>query len=167
MIVVTSLNPFENESPEVLQQLFQVTEECQTKLVLDFSDYFDISSQPKFNAALVLLASKELPQHVTLMCGLVKNKVYSDLHMCFMVSENPKWLETMIASAELSYSRTPLLTQEYYNKIFEDSVNLFTWRKHGDGSPGSRQVFLSEGFLDEITESSRRAFSHPAISRCI
>ena len=66
----------------------------------------------------------KLPHHVTLGCGLVKNQVYSDLEIAFVIDESRDLCEHLTACAELTYSRTPLMTQYYYTKIFDDLLSF-------------------------------------------
>ncbi len=165
-LVVTSLNKFENESPEFLRQLFIATKESSSRLVLDMSDYFDLSSQPTTNAALSLLSEQHLPSHVTLICGLVKNKVYADLHLCFTISENQPFFNDMIAAAELTYSRAPLFTQSYYHKIFDDLLTFHLADARGLGVV-ERQLQSDQNHseLSPVSPHVEKAFFHPAIAR--
>ena len=62
----------ENELEENVERIFRVTKESSTRLILDMSDYFDISSQPQKNAILSYLREKPLPNHVIINCDLLK-----------------------------------------------------------------------------------------------
>jgi methionine S-methyltransferase len=123
-LVITSLQDFEVKTSDAFVRLSDVCKNHSTRLIIDLSQQFDLSSQPENHGVLSFIADHSLPSHVSLLFGLVKNKVYSDLEICFLISENHTLLEHLTAAAELSYSRTPLLTQKYYSRIFADLLNF-------------------------------------------
>ena len=96
------LNTFENEFEENIERIFKVTKENSTRLILDMSDYFDISSQPQMNAVLSYLREKPLPNHVVINCDLLKNRVYENLGLCFSLVGNEPLME-QLNSLQQSY----------------------------------------------------------------
>ncbi|NBX15839.1 MAG: aminotransferase class I/II-fold pyridoxal phosphate-dependent enzyme [Proteobacteria bacterium] len=163
--VVVSLQDFEIKTVDSFLRLSEICKSNSAKLLIDLSQQFELSSQQPTHGVLSYLTEQALPEHVTLLFGLIRNKVYPDLELCFLLSENSDLLDNVTAAAELSYSRTPLLTQKYYSKIFSDLLNfqLSDLRRNQINSlrlpvpsqnPGNRELptFVS------------KAFSHPAVT---
>ncbi|SMF17258.1 aminotransferase class I/II-fold pyridoxal phosphate-dependent enzyme [Pseudobacteriovorax antillogorgiicola] len=167
-LVIACLTDFENESGVGLGNLFAVTAKKNCRLILDISNYFDLSSDPGSSAALQYMSHHTLPDHVHLICGLVKNRVYSDLQLAFLISENQSVIEALVSAAEFSYSRTPFLMQEYYNKILRDLLSF-----HMTQARESQVISIKEARVDHNTnpklgplaKNARLAFSHPCITR--
>ncbi|MEY2988559.1 MAG: hypothetical protein RJB13_2080 [Pseudomonadota bacterium] len=164
-LVVTALKDFESRTSDAFVRLCSACEAHNAQLILDLSEQFELSSQPAPNGVLSYLSENPLPANVTIVCGLVKNKVYSDLEICFLLSENRSLLEKLRAAAELTYSRTPLLTQRYYGRIFSDLLNF----QLSDVRQGrSEQLRLPAENPDSPVALPQahvvRAFSHPAIA---
>jgi len=164
-LVVTALKEFESLTSDAFVRLCSMCATHRAQLILDLSEQFELSSQPAPNGVFSYLSENPLPANVTIVCGLVKNKVYSDLEICFLLSENLGLLEKLSAAAELTYSRTPLLTQRYYGRIFSDLLNF----QLSDVRQGrSEKLRLPEESTDAtgapLREHIARAFSHPAIA---
>jgi methionine S-methyltransferase len=102
-----------------------------------------------------------------LVCGLVKNRLYQDLQVCFVVSENADFVAGLTHAAELTHSRTPALSQLYYDRILQDLLNF----QIADGSRGrsvAERAFTPEdGFFKksfvQLSSQAMTAFAHPAI----
>lgn len=164
-LVVTAFKDFESRTSDAFVRLCTICATHSAQLILDVSEQFELSSQPSPNGVLSYLSENSLPPHVTLICGLVKNKVYNDLEICFLLSESRSLLEKLTAAAELTYSRTPLLTQRYYGRIFSDLLNF----QLSDVRQGrSEQLRLPAESGEAMTPAPRdhitRAFAHPAIA---
>lgn len=123
-LLVVSLAGPESRSLHAVRALVETARETETALVLDVSAGFELSSAPAQCSALQLAAEGPLPEHVTLLCGLVKDDVYRDLEICLLLSENSAALRTLLDAAELTYSRSPLLAQKYYSTILCDLVSF-------------------------------------------
>jgi methionine S-methyltransferase len=163
-LAIVSLQDFEVRSSDAFVRLCEVAKSSSTRLLIDLSQQFELSSQPSTHGVLSFLADNPLPKHVGLLCGLVRNKVYRDLELCFLVSENSTLLEQLSSAAELTYSRTPLLTQKYYSRIFSDLLNfqLTDLRKNK-----SEDLRLPKSDNDSkhgpLAPFIQKAFAHPAI----
>ena len=168
-MLVTSLAPFEIESREIFKRLLEETEKLGTRLILDISEFFDLSSNPISNGVFSYLTENPLPEHAMLICGLVKNRVYSDLKLCFGILKNDLFLKHLIGAAELTYSRTPLLTQDYYQKILDDLLD-FQFNPSSKGlkenmNKKSNVATSKEEDYIPLCQKARLAFDHPAIKR--
>ena len=146
-LLVCFFNTFENELEENVERIFNVTKENSTRLILDMSDYFDISSQPQKNAILSYLREKPLPDHVIINCDLFKNRVYENLRLCFSLIGNAPLVQQLNSAAELSYSRTPFLTQFYYEVLLDE---LLSFRLLEDGQ---KKKFLLKGWKRMVLKS--------------
>lgn len=122
--VITKLESVDIQRTDALTRLVDICEQCGVLLNVDISDAFDLSSHPKTNGVFTFLSEQALKPHVTLFCGLVKNRVYPDLEVCFVLSENEATLEALESAAELTYSRVPLLNQFYYDRLFFRLLNF-------------------------------------------
>jgi methionine S-methyltransferase len=107
-LVVCSLQDFEVRTSDAFARLVEVCTRVNAQLIVDLSEHFELSSQPAPHGVLSYLSEHPLPDHVTLLFGLVHNRVYGDLELSFIVTENLDLLEKMSAAAELTYSRTML-----------------------------------------------------------
>lgn len=123
-LLVISLASPESQSLHAVRALVEVAKETGTTLVLDVSAGFELSSAPAQGSALRLAAEEPLPDHVTLLCGLVKDDVYRDLELSLLLTENATVLQVLHDVAELTYSRSPLLVQKYYSTILSDLVSF-------------------------------------------
>lgn len=74
-LVVTSLADYEMRTSTAFELLLDATASIGARLVLDISEYLELSSLPGTNGVLQFLASHPMPMHATIVCGLVKNQV--------------------------------------------------------------------------------------------
>lgn len=74
-VVVTGLAQFEAVTTSAFQHLLDITQEIGSRLLLDISDHFELSSLPVSIGVLKYLSGTRLPSHATIVCALVKNKV--------------------------------------------------------------------------------------------
>lgn len=74
-VVITGMAQFESITSSAFENLLNTTRDIGTRLFLDISDYFELSSLPGTNGVLKYLAGKCLPSHAVILCGLVKNQV--------------------------------------------------------------------------------------------
>lgn len=123
-LLAVALTEPESESMAALERLVDTAQHTATTLVLDVSAGFDLSSTPTHHPAFRLLEERPLPEHVVLLCGLVKGAVYRDLELGLLISENAHLLRELTDVAELTYSRAPLLAQRYYARILADLLSF-------------------------------------------
>lgn len=79
-VVVSGIANFEAVTSSAFLHLLDVTRETGSRLFLDISDHFELSSLPSSNGVLKYLAGNSLPSHAAIVCGLVKNQVFNCLH---------------------------------------------------------------------------------------
>ena len=79
-VVVTGIADFESVTSSAFVHLLDVTREIGSRLFLDISDHFELSSLPGSNGVLKYLAKNSLPSHAAIVCGLVKNQVCVCFH---------------------------------------------------------------------------------------
>ena len=78
-VVVTGMAHFEAITSSAFQHLLDTTREIGSRIFLDISDHFELSSLPSSNGVLKYLAGNSLPPHAAIICGLLKNQV------CFLI----------------------------------------------------------------------------------
>ena len=74
-VVVTGIAQFEAVTSAAFVHLLNVTREIGSRLFLDISDHFELSSLPTSNGVLKYVAETPLPSHAAIICGLLKNQV--------------------------------------------------------------------------------------------
>ncbi|KAI4298896.1 hypothetical protein L6164_032409 [Bauhinia variegata] len=119
-VVVTGIAQFESVTSSAFVHLLDITRELGARLFLDISDQFELSSLPGSNGVLKYLAGTRLPSHVSVICGLVKNKVYPDLEVAFIISEEESLFHALSKTVELLEGNTALISQYYYGCIFHE-----------------------------------------------
>ncbi|CAD5195895.1 unnamed protein product [Musa acuminata subsp. malaccensis] len=134
-VVITGMAQFEAITTSAFENLLNTTEELGARLFLDISDHFEISSLPGSNGVLKYLAGKSLPSHATILCGLVKNQVYSDLEVAFVISEDESVYTTLPKTVELLEGHTALFSQYYYGCLFHELLAFQLADRH---SPAER-----------------------------
>ncbi|KAF7801260.1 methionine S-methyltransferase [Senna tora] len=119
-VVVTGIAPFEAVTSSAFVHLLEETREIGSRLFLDISDHFELSSLPGSIGVLKYLAGTTLPSHAAIICGLVKNKVYPDLEVAFVISEEESLFNALSKTVELLEGNTALISQYYYGCIFHE-----------------------------------------------
>ncbi|KAH0937944.1 hypothetical protein HID58_005405 [Brassica napus] len=119
-VVVTGLAQFEVITSSSFLHLLDVTKEIGCRLFLDISDHFELSSLPASNGVLKYLAENQLPSHAAIICGLVKNKVYSDLEVAFVISEVDGISKALSKTVEVLEGHTAIISQYYYGCLFHE-----------------------------------------------
>ncbi|KAI4296135.1 hypothetical protein L6164_036118 [Bauhinia variegata] len=119
-VVVTGIAQFEAVTSSAFVHLLDITRELGARLFLDISDHFELSSLPGSNGVLKYLAGTRLPSHASIICGLVKNKVYPDLEVAFVISEEEYIFNALSKTVELLEGNTSLISQYYYGCIFHE-----------------------------------------------
>lgn len=164
-IMILRLADFEMKTSMAFEQLLETSKEIGSRLFLDISDHLELSSRPTTNGVLQYLAENRLPSHAAIICGLVKNQVYSDLEVAFVLSENRTFLQDFAYGGELTYSRTPSMPQLYYGSLLNDLLSFQIRDKHvlAERSPMEEDSSFTERFGGP-TVHAVTAFQHPSIS---
>ncbi|KAM7478693.1 hypothetical protein LguiA_026906 [Lonicera macranthoides] len=119
-VVVTGMAHFEAVTSSAFEHLLDTTREIGSRLFLDISDHFELSSLPSSNGVLKYLAGTPLPSHAVIVCGLLKNQVYSDLEVAFVISEEERIVKALSKTVELLQGNTALISQYYYGCLFHE-----------------------------------------------
>ncbi|GMH24448.1 hypothetical protein Nepgr_026291 [Nepenthes gracilis] len=119
-VVVTGIASFEAVTSAAFEFLLNATREVGSRLFLDISDHFELSSLPCSNGVMKYLAGSSLPSHAAIICGLLKNQVYSDLEVAFVISEEDTILQALSWTTELLEGNTSLISQYYYGCLFHE-----------------------------------------------
>jgi methionine S-methyltransferase len=164
-LVVTRLAGVDARTPDAFDRLVETAGRHGSRLVLDVSDLLELSSTPEVPGLFRELAETPLSPHVALLCGLVKNRVYRDLEVAFLVSENRDLLAALADAAELTYSRPPALAEEYYDAIVEELLSFRVARRGAEEPVRPPRGEDDAGVeLPPVAERCRRAFAHPAVA---
>ena len=165
--VFCSLSDFEIKGQDSIKRLIDTTEKYGTRLIVDFSNGFDLSSYPKGNGIFEYLSDQPLPKHVSLICSFIHNRLYSDLEVTFILSENESFIGAICNAAELTYSRTSVVLQEFYNTILFDLLSFHVRNNKRSKSQSLRLPVVEDSkFQDSFTgfsKNCKKAFEHPAI----
>ncbi|XVF75102.1 hypothetical protein PTKIN_Ptkin13bG0161100 [Pterospermum kingtungense] len=129
-VVVTGIAHFEAVTSSAFVQLLEATGEIGSRLFLDISDHFELSSLPGTFGVLKYLSGTPLPSHAAIICGLVKNQVYSDLEVAFLISEDKAILKAMSKTVEVLEGNTSLISQHYYGCIFHELLAFQLTDRH-------------------------------------
>ncbi|KAL3635208.1 mitochondrial metal transporter [Castilleja foliolosa] len=119
-VVVTGMAEYESVTSSSFEHLLDVTREIGCQLLLDISDHFELSSLPSSSGVFKYLAGNTLPSHATIVCGLLKNQVYSDLEVAFVISEEEAMFKALCKSVELLQGSTSIISQYYYGCLFHE-----------------------------------------------
>lgn len=111
---------FEAITSAAFENLLSITKDVGSRLFLDISEHLELSSLPSSNGVLKYLAGKTLPSHAAILCGLVKNQVYSDLEVAFAISEDAAVYKALSQTIELLEGHTSLISQHYYGCLFHE-----------------------------------------------
>lgn len=129
-VVVTGIAHFEAVTSSAFVQLLDATREIGSRLFLDISDHFELSSLPGTFGVLKYLSGTPLPSHAAIICGLVKNQVYSDLEVAFLISEDEAILKAMSKTVEVLEGNTSLISQHYYGCLFHELLAFQLTDRH-------------------------------------
>ncbi|KAI3448387.1 hypothetical protein Pfo_005052 [Paulownia fortunei] len=119
-VVVTGMAQFESVTSSSFEHLLDITRQIGCRLFLDISDHFDLSSLPSSNGVFKYLAGNPLPSHAAIVCGLLKNQVYSDLDVAFVISEEEAMFKALCKTVELLQGNTSIISQYYYSCLFHE-----------------------------------------------
>ncbi|CAH2069277.1 unnamed protein product [Thlaspi arvense] len=143
-VVVTGMAQFEVITSSSFLHLLQVTKEIGCRLFLDISDHFELSSLPASNGVLKYLAENQLPSHAAIICGLVKNKVYSDLEVAFVISEVDGISKALSKTVEVLEGHTAIISQYYYGCLFHELLAFQLADRHAPAERESEKTKSEE-----------------------
>ncbi|KAI3993214.1 hypothetical protein MKX01_009957 [Papaver californicum] len=129
-VVVTGMAHFEAVTSSAFEHLLDTTRDVGSRLFIDISDQFELSSLPGSNGVLKYLARSTLPSHAAILCGLVKNQVYSDLEVAFVISEEDAIFTALSKTVELLEGHTALFSQYYYSCILHELLAFQLANRH-------------------------------------
>ncbi|PSS00318.1 Methionine S-methyltransferase [Actinidia chinensis var. chinensis] len=172
-VVVTGMAEFEAITSSAFQQLLETTRVIGARIFLDISDQFELSSLPGSIGVLKYLAGTALPPHAAIICGLLKNKVYSDLEVAFVLSEEETIFKALSKTVELLEGNTALISQYYYGCLFHDLLAFQLADRHppsereGDKVKGSDMIGFASSAISvldhaelSITETENSSLIH-------
>ncbi len=164
-VVVAKIAANKTFSFEAFQKLIRVTKETCTRVILDISEHFELSSSPSANDVFKYINKNGLPLHFSIVVELAQNKVYSNLKTCFIISENKDFLTVMTNAAEFSYSRTPIITQLFYATILKDLLKFQMSQMRGLKGNNKLRNENNDFKNSYVLESDhvKECFKHPAI----
>ncbi|XP_047942464.1 methionine S-methyltransferase-like isoform X1 [Salvia hispanica] len=154
-VVVTGMTQFESVTSSAFERLTDITREIGCRLFVDISDHFELSSLPSSNGVLKYLAGNVLPSHVAIVCGLLKNQVYSDLEVAFVISEEEAMFKALCKTVELLHGNSSVISQYYYGCLFHELLAFQLADRHS----------LPERSVEKTRAFEVNGFSSSAISR--
>lgn len=161
-VVVTGLAEFEAVTSSAFEQLLNTTREIGARLFLDISDHFELSSLPSSNGVLKYLAGTPLPSHAAIICGLLKNQVYSDLEIAFVISEEQTVFNALFKTVELLQGNTALISQYYYGCLFHELLAFQLADRRPAAERGIEKTSTSE--LIGFSSSAIEVLNHAELS---
>ncbi|KAL7157470.1 hypothetical protein ABFS83_02G079600 [Erythranthe nasuta] len=123
-VVVTGMAQFESVTSSSFEHLLDTTRDIGSRLFLDISDQFELSSLPSSNGVFKYLARNPLPPHATIVCSLLKNQVYTDLEVAFVISEEKEMFRALCKTVELLQGSTAIISQYYYGCLFHELLSF-------------------------------------------
>jgi methionine S-methyltransferase len=159
-MVITQLDHFEIESRHHVNRLIESCVAHNALLVIDISPYVELSSQPKSNGLLRYLSQQSLPGNVMITAALLNNHVYHDYTLNIAFTTNIELRSALIKAAELTYSRTPIMVQRYYQNLLEELL-FFQRTRSVESIDYDPSIYGSEAL--PLSQSAAEAFLQPAI----
>lgn len=112
---------FESPSSLTLDHLFaQARSNPGRFYLIDDSAQFNIGSELNSNMTLRMAGRQHLPENLVFLYGLIKNTVFPDFELSFLINAPETWMSALEVGAELTYSRIPYQVQLYYQWLFEE-----------------------------------------------
>ncbi|KAI3977623.1 hypothetical protein MKX01_004156 [Papaver californicum] len=153
-VVITGMAQFESVTSSAFGHLLDTTRDIGSRIFIDISDHFELSSLPGSIGVLKYLAGNTLPPHAAIVCGLIfKNQVYSDLEVCFIISEEKTIFK----------GRTALFSQYYYGCLFHELLAFHLADRH---PPAQRDCTKIKPEMIGFSSAATSAFSHAELSVC-
>lgn len=158
-VVVTGMAQFEAVTSSAFEHLLGTTKEIGSRLFLDMSDQFELSSLPSSNGVLKYLAGRQLPSHAAIICGLLKNQVYSDLEVAFVISEEQTINKALSKTVELLQGNTALISQYYYGCLFHELLSFQLADRHqgaereGENAKAGEMIGFSSSAISVLSHA--------------
>jgi methionine S-methyltransferase len=160
-LVITGLQDFEIEGEEPFDILVTTAQKLNILLIVDISDNLHLSSHPNTNGLFEYLSVRQISERVIILGDLIKNRLYPDLSLCFVVNNSFYLQQDLIRAAELTYSRVSLITQFFYQQLLEQLLYFQTPRVENNITLSHTDSLTSFSF--KKARSAEKAFTHPAI----
>ncbi|CAI7927138.1 unnamed protein product [Closterium sp. NIES-54] len=161
-LLIAALPDFEMRSPTAVHLLLAAAAETHTRVFFDISDHLELSSVPPSNGVLQYLAEQALPPHAGVICGLVRNQVYSDLEVAFVLAESRPLLAWLAGMGELTYFRVARMKQLYYGCLLDELLSFQIPDRHTVAERPLQDDPPSSPFIS-IHPNAARAFNHPTL----
>ncbi|VAH84907.1 unnamed protein product [Triticum turgidum subsp. durum] len=129
-VVVAGMAQFEAITSAAVVNLLSATKDVGSRLLLDISEHLELSSLPRSNGVLKYLAGNSRPSHTAILCSLVKNQVYPDLEVAFVISEDGAVCKALSQTIELLERRTSVISQHYYGSLFHELLAFQIGERH-------------------------------------
>ncbi|XP_051185895.1 methionine S-methyltransferase isoform X2 [Lolium perenne] len=158
-VVVTGMAQFEAITSATFLNMLSVTKDVGSRLFLDLSEHLELSSLPSSNGVLKFLAGNYLPSHAAILCGLVKNQVYSDLEVAFAISEDRAVCKALSQTIEILEGRTSVISQHYYGCIFHELLAFQISERHRQQERQPAEVIPEKmiGFCNSAVSTLKEA----------
>ncbi|CAI9770170.1 unnamed protein product [Fraxinus pennsylvanica] len=154
LVVVSGIAKFESVTSAAFEHLLDTTREIGCRLFLDISDHFELSSLPTSNGVFKYLAGTPLPSHAAIVCGLLKNQVYSDLEVAFVISEEATMFRALSKTVELLQGNTAIISQYYYGCLFHELLAFQLADRHPPAQRVGEKAKAKEAFGFSSSASS-------------
>lgn len=119
--VIIAPSQLAQPSPITLDRICeQARKHPESWYIVDDSAQFNIGSELSSNMTIRLAGQKKLPENLVFLYGLVKNTVFPDYELSFLLNAPLAWSHLLEVGAELTYSRIPFQVQLYYQWLFEE-----------------------------------------------
>ncbi|KAA8545400.1 hypothetical protein F0562_020184 [Nyssa sinensis] len=161
-VVVTGMAHFEAVTSSAFEHLLDTTRKIGSRLFLDISDHFELSSVPGSNGVLKYLSGTPLPSHAAIICGLLKNQVYSDLEVAFVISEEETIFQALNKTVELLEGNTALISQYYYGCLFHELLAFQLADRHLPAEREGEKMKAAE--MIGFTSSAISVLNHAELS---
>jgi len=160
--VIVEVNEEQVSQVDAFESILNACKKVKSRLIVDISPYFELSSKPNKIGILSYASKYGLPAYCSIICGFTNNRVYEDLQLSMFISEDEHIINNLAFSAEFTYSRTPILTQHYYSVLIFELLK-FQMAKMRDIS--HIREFTRSDTLSYIQPQSYvlDAFDHPSI----
>jgi methionine S-methyltransferase len=161
-LVISRIDENQVSQVDSFKSILETCKKVNARLIIDISPYLELSSHPKKIGVLSYAAEFGLPSFCSIICGLTNNRVYKDLQLSMLISEDINVLNYLSYSAEFTYSRTPILTQLYYSVLIFELLK-FQMIKINDDAIAIKQEYSEDSGFVQPQHYVIDAFHHPSI----
>ncbi|KAF7061474.1 hypothetical protein CFC21_068166 [Triticum aestivum] len=168
-VVVTGIAHFEVVTSAAFVNLLSATQDVGSRLFLDISEHLELSNLPNSNGVLKYLAGNTLPSHAAILCGLVKNQVYSDLEVAFAISEDAAVCKALSQTIEILEGHTSVISQHYYGCLLHELLAFQIGDQHAQQERQPAEVTPQKiiGFSNSaLTTLEEAEFFVPELKDC-